>query len=117
MRDRDAKDVTRRLGWRKLKPGDRLQAVRKAMGLRPGERIYRLCVIEVVSVRREPLSAITRDDCAREGFHGLYPADFAEMFCRHMGCRVDDEVTRIEFKRLFKNGDPYAPVVKILWPQ
>ena len=31
------KDVTRRLGWTFLKPGDRLCAVVKAMGLKKGE--------------------------------------------------------------------------------
>lgn len=32
------KTVTRRVGWANLKPGDRLTAVRKAMGLKKGPR-------------------------------------------------------------------------------
>lgn len=69
-----SKNVTRRLGWLKLKPGDRLMGVRKAMGLKPGEQIVRLGEIEVISVRREPLRAMTDDvdygfeECIREGF-------------------------------------------------
>ena len=54
-----SKTVTRRIGWRDLKPGARLLAVRKAMGLKPGEKVQPLCEIEVVSVRRERLDAIT----------------------------------------------------------
>ena len=53
------KTVTRRLGWDNLKPGDRLYAVTKAMGLKKGEKQERLGVIEVVSVRREEL--LSRD--------------------------------------------------------
>lgn len=51
MRDR-TKTLTRRLGWYSLKPGDRVQAVVKGMGLKKGEKVERLCVIEVVSVHR-----------------------------------------------------------------
>ena len=34
----ETKDVTRRNGWENLKPGDRLRAVEKAMGLKKGEK-------------------------------------------------------------------------------
>lgn len=49
------KTVTRRLGWRFLKPGDRLLAVDKlrTKNARP------LGVIEVVSVTEEPLLDVT----------------------------------------------------------
>ena len=57
------KDVTRRFGWWFLKPGDKLCGVKKAMGLKKGEQIERLCNIEVVSVRSEPLDAITQGRC------------------------------------------------------
>lgn len=77
-----------------------LRAVRKGMGLRPGEKIEALGVIRVVSVRREPLSAITADDCSREGFPNLSPVEFIEMFKSHMGCLACQEVTRIEFDYL-----------------
>jgi len=36
------KMVTRRLGWWFLKPGDRLCAVERCMGLKAGERVRRL---------------------------------------------------------------------------
>jgi hypothetical protein len=100
-----SKTVTRRKGWRVLKVGDQLSAVRKAMGLKPGEKLHRLAVLEVVSVRREPLEAITADDCAREGFPRMSAAEFVEFFRRHMGGGTDQEVTRIEFKRL-EGGAP-----------
>jgi len=94
------KDVTRRLGWRKLKAGDRLMGVRKAMGLKAGEKPERLGAIEVVSVRREPLDAIDQADVHREGFPDLTPATFVALFCGHMGCKPEVEVTRIEFRRI-----------------
>lgn len=97
LRDR-SKTVTRRLGWERLKPGDRVCAVRKAMGLRRGEKIHKLAIIEIVSVRREPLMYVDADDCRREGFPGMTKVQFVNMFCDHMGCDPDDEVTRIEFK-------------------
>ena len=99
---RREKDVTRRLGWRFLKPGQRLTGVVKAMGLKKGEQVERLAEIEVVSVTREPLSAIEDypDDVRREGFHDMDPARFVEMFCSHMSGKVTPEtiVTRIEFR-------------------
>jgi hypothetical protein len=47
-----SKDVTRRMGWLRIKPGDVLNACRKCMGLKPGEKIVRLGQIVVVSVTR-----------------------------------------------------------------
>lgn len=94
----ETKDVTRRLGWCHIKAGDRLQVCRKCQGLKKGEKPEKLKVIEVVSARREPLDAITADDVRREGFPGMTPASFVAMFCEHMRCQPDQEVTRIEFK-------------------
>jgi hypothetical protein len=92
------KTVTRRLGWLNLKRGERVQAVKKCMGLKPGEKLEKLCVIEVVDVRREPLDAITIDEVAREGFPLMSPDWFIEFFCKsHKGCRPTSVVTRIEF--------------------
>ena len=51
------KTVTRRLGWRFLRAGDRFCAVRRARGLRR-DQIQRLGVAEVLDVRRERLDAI-----------------------------------------------------------
>jgi hypothetical protein len=61
------KTVTRRLGWRFLKPGDRLTLCRKVMGRKPGEPLERLAEVEVVSVRREPIMQMTDADVPLEG--------------------------------------------------
>lgn len=103
------KDVTRRLGWLRLKPGDLLRPARKCMGLKPGQKIVTLRdPVRVVSVRREPLRLMTDDldygfnEVVREGFgdHPDYrwPSAFVAFFCAtHRGCTPDTEVTRIEF--------------------
>ncbi len=77
------KTVTRRLGWRFLKPGDVLNACVKCMGLKKGEKIERICRIRVVDVMFEPLCFITLGDVIREGFPDWGPQDFIQMFCRH----------------------------------
>lgn len=94
------KTVTRRRGWEFLKAGDVLNACVKCMGLKPGEKIDKLCQIRVTDVRREPLDAMIMEDCAREGFPDLLPMGFVQMFCKHMGGGRDQEVTRIEFEYL-----------------
>ena len=99
------KDVTRRLGWKSLKTGARLMAVKKGQGLKKGEKVKRLGEIEVLSVVREPLEAIGTypDDCTREGFPELGPEDFVQMFCRHnRGCTRDTELARIEFRKVIQ---------------
>lgn len=64
--------------------------------------------LTVVSVRREPLRAMTDDldygflECELEGFgaHPDYkwPSSFVAMFCTsHRGCTPETTVTRIEF--------------------
>lgn len=89
-----------------------LNACVKCMGLKPGEKIERICQIRVVDVRREPLDYIEMapdfggDECAKEGFPSLTGMQFAEMFCEHMGGDVDQEVTRIEFEYILTQGDP-----------
>ena len=93
-----SKDVTRRFGWWFLKPGDRLCGVEKAMGLRKGEKINRLCNIEVVSVSTEPLNSITQEDVKREGFPEWTPQDFVDFLVSHYGCEPDKICNRIEFK-------------------
>lgn len=93
------KTVTRRISKRDPKPGQRIQAIEKGQGLKKGERVKRLCVIEVVSVRREPLAFITQPDVIAEGFPEMTVAGFVAMFCRHHArCTPETEVTRIEFK-------------------
>lgn len=91
------KDVTRRLGWLVLKPGDTLTLCRKVMGRR-GEPLVRLVDVEVVSVRRERLDAITATDVEREGFPAWTAQTFIDFFCAtHKGCPPTTEVTRIEW--------------------
>ena len=111
------KTVTRRTGWANVKPGEHITAVRKAMGLKAGEKAVVLCEIEVVSVRRERLDDITPAEVLAEGFPEWTndPAAFVRMFCKHMrvpagevvGALKDarmrpmtgaDLVTRIEFR-------------------
>lgn len=103
------KTVTRRLGWLHARPGQQVRPVRKCMGLRPGEKLDVLRdPLIVVSVRREPLRAMTDDveygcrECDLEGFgaHPDYrwPSAFVAMFCAtHKGCTPETTVTRIEF--------------------
>jgi len=99
------KDVTRRLGWCGLKPGELLQAVEKCQGLHKGEKAVRLGVIRVVSVRREPIVALRAypygiEEMKREGFPGMAPHDFIHMFIRANRCDDYVDVTRIEFEYL-----------------
>ena len=95
------KTVTRRAGWLMLRPGDRLTLCRKVMGRRKGEPLERITDVEVISVRREPLNAITAADVAAEGFPEWAPARFVEFFCgSHQGCTPDTDVTRIEWRYL-----------------
>lgn len=93
-----SKDVTRRFGWWFLRPGDVLCGVKKSMGLRKGETVERLCLIEVVSVRKEPLNAITPDDVVREGFPDWTPAEFVRMLVNHYRIDPAKVCNRIEFR-------------------
>jgi len=95
-----SKTVTRRLGWKHLKVGDKLQGCVKCQGLRSGEKLEKLAAIEVVDIRREPLYDITAEDCAKEAFPEMTPKEFVKMFCEHMDAGFETEVTRIEFKYL-----------------
>jgi len=98
---RREKTVTRRLGWWNLKPGELLQGVEQAQGLRKGEHVKRLHVIRVTDVRQEPLYELPAhgpDECAREGFPELTPAEFVEMFCKANRCGPGATVNRVEFE-------------------
>jgi hypothetical protein len=98
------KTVTRRRGWKQIAPGTLLQPVEKAQGLKKGESVKKIgAPIRVVSVRVEPLSAITADidyglaETTREGFGWMFPQEFVEMYTRHNGGTPAQLVTRIEF--------------------
>lgn len=97
IKDR-SKTVTRRRGWKNLKPGELFWAIEKGQGLKKGERVRRLVMLRCVSNRAELLGWITPEDCAKEGFPELKPAEFVLMFCRNMGGEPDQEVRRIEFE-------------------
>jgi len=100
------KTVTRRIGWERLRVGEELLAVEKAMGLKAGERQVPIGVIRVVDVRRERLDEVVNPargdygarEMALEGFPGMDPQDFLFLFLE----RIDpfELVTRIEFEYL-----------------
>lgn len=93
-----SKTVTRRLGWKTVKPGDILMGVEKGQGI-PKGGLVRLGLIRVKHVSFEPLNAITIEECEREGFPDMTPAEFVRMFCFANGdCLPEDFVTRIEFE-------------------
>lgn len=93
------KDVTRRMGWLFLKPGDLIQPVRKCMGLKKGEKQVKLgCPIRVVSITREQLNFIDPEDVKREGFPEMTPKEFMSMYAKANRCDWIAEVTRIEFE-------------------
>lgn len=94
------KDVTRRFGWWFLKPGDRVMAVEKSMGLKKGEKAIPICVIEIISVREESLNMITQEDVVREGFPEWTPDQFVQMLVKHYKIDPAKTVNRIEFKRV-----------------
>lgn len=96
------KTVTRRRGWWDLKPGDVLCGVEKGMGLKKGEKVNRLGLIEVVSASPEPLCHIYDhdDDCAKEGFPDWEPHEFIDFFMKSHKCGCADTVNRIEFRYL-----------------
>lgn len=94
------KTVTRRIGWKGVKPGDRLMAIEKGQGLKKGEKVKRLGEIVVVSVRREPLHDIEPTDVIREGFGAMLPTDFVRLFMIGHGLADSSvDVTRIEFRK------------------
>ena len=101
------KTVTRRTGWARLRAGDRLVAVEKAMGLKKGETVVRLGEIVVVDARWEPLQTLLDDpiygldEVLAEGFPDTTLRDFVAFFCRtHRGVTLDTPVRRIQFDYL-----------------
>jgi len=92
------KTVTRRVGWRMLSAGDQLTLCPKVRGRRRGEPLERIVTVDVVSVRREQLDAITPEDVVAEGFPEMTPAQFVDFFCStHRGVDATTEITRIEW--------------------
>ena len=103
------KDVTRRLGWDNLCPGEHYMGVLKAMGLKPGEKIEPLGECICISNTPEPLKYIiekpyrdgnTRSEMEREGFPKMSAEEFVDFFCTHMKVKPETYVNRISFKRV-----------------
>lgn len=100
------KTVTRRLGWKNLKPGVLVMGCEKCQGLKKGESPVKLGKIRIKSVRREPLDRMAKDEeygnaeARLEGFPDLTGLEFVTMFCRNMKVIPETEVTRIEFEYL-----------------
>lgn len=99
------KDVTRRKNWRHLRVGQRIQPIRKGMGLKEGEKVELLgCPVIIVGVRRERLNKMIlepeygKSEARREGFPHLDGAGFVKFFCEELGCKPGDYITRIQFK-------------------
>ncbi len=92
------KTVTRRFGWRFLRPGDEVLGVEKAMGLKKGTKIQALGMIRIVSTREEPLNDITQEDVCREGFPDWGPERFIKMLVDHYRVDPTSKVNRIEFE-------------------
>lgn len=94
------KTVTRRVTWKNVTVGLVLCGVEKAMGLRRGESIKRLGLIKVISLSQEPLNSITKEECVKEGFPDMEPAEFVDLICKAYKCAPDQIVNRIEFEYL-----------------
>lgn len=96
------KTVTRRFGWWSLKPGTNLWAVEKSQGLKKGQKVVRICQIEVVRSTAETLSImeLRPGEAALEGFPEMSERHFILMLCVKSGKTPEDLVNRIEFKYL-----------------
>lgn len=70
-----SKTVTRRLGWKFLKPGDRVMACEKCQGLKKGEKVKRLGEIEIINVTRERLDCIAKPECVHYDKGCYYETD------------------------------------------
>ncbi|WGI36196.1 hypothetical protein QDT91_29715 (plasmid) [Mycolicibacterium aubagnense] len=117
VRDR-VKTQTRRHGWHRLHPGDQLALCPKYRGVRRENREL-ITIVDVLSVRQEPLRAITPSDVVAEGFPDWTPTEFIAFFCRtHRGVDPDTEITRIEWSyddKPLKVGvdDAHKPLTRV----
>lgn len=94
------KTVTRRRGWLFAKPGDVVQPVVKAQGLKKGEHVEKIGgPIRFVAVDRVVLGDISPQDVYREGFPDHTPREFVALFKKANGGGLKDQVvTRIQFE-------------------
>lgn len=93
------KTVTRRQGWSFLRPGDLIQPVEKAQGLKKGEKVKRIGgLIRIVSIRSEPICEMRPADCRLEGFPDMTQREFVAMYCHANKVSRLDDCNRIEFE-------------------
>lgn len=93
------KTVTRRNGWKNLKPGDLIQPVEKCMGLQKGEKQVLLgCPIRVKSISVQKLHQITKADLVKEGFPKMTKEAFIVLYRTANKCDRNKRVNRIEFE-------------------
>jgi len=76
-------------------------ACEKCQGLKKGEKIVKIIMIEVESVRREPVNHVTPGDVILEGFPAMSVAEFITFFCKGHHCNPETVITRIQFKYIF----------------
>lgn len=116
------KDVTRRIGWSNLKPGELFWAVEKSMGLKKGEKIKKICLLECLSNSSENLLDLPinlqkkmnsqKTEIEREGFPGWSPIEFFTFFCdtHYSKSKITNQmlseakVNRIEFQYVEDNS-------------
>jgi hypothetical protein len=81
-----------------------IKAVEKCQGLKKGEHVKPIAIIQVISKRREPLNDLIYDpgygfnEICYEGFHPMKAEDFVSMYCKHNKCKPTEFITRIEFE-------------------
>lgn len=95
------KTETTRKGWTDAKPGDRIMAIEQGMGLKKGEKIKRIRVIEVVKNEQIQvrLKFYKKKNVVAEGFLDLTPKQFIrQILFAKCKCRIGEEVNRITFK-------------------
>lgn len=79
--------------------GELRQPVVQQQGLQRGAHVEPIGgPVRVVSVRWEPLNAITVEDCVKEGFPEFTPEQFVAFYRRRTGGPADQPVARIEFE-------------------
>jgi hypothetical protein len=111
MRTRE-KSVTRRLGWAFLRPGDLVCAIEQGQGLKKGERVKRMVVIQVIDAYPQRLRTLLDHpdygeiEAIKEGFPSLSPAQFVERFCLHNRVTPETMVNRVEFE-FVERGIPW----------
>jgi hypothetical protein len=97
------KTVTRRLGWWFLQSGDLLNVANRCMGFKKGEKMTKYGQIVVLSSQKKRLKAMTQEECQKEGFPGMNPTQFIQMFCamhRTKHCNPSTAVNRVEFRHI-----------------